>query len=504
MICSSRFLIVPRLSFGRPLITVSQQQQRFLSSMVPNTNPSVDGGGSSGGDESLAGGGPPINKKQPFVTAKLEPGEWDAKRRDPYYRPTPPRNKLISAEDFANRPPVGFEGEFSSFEDSMIVLSWLDSKTCRQIYLLYTDMMLKTEQAYPGRTSHEYVCRVLAQKFQITPWRAAGVVQLQHNEEQMRRNHPELLCEEQAKYAEETILRNIRDAYRAEQATPPNQASGGSVDSSQPYVEDPVGIHGLGEPDETSSSWVATDDIYDLEAKLQRVNVRDEELARILIDEHVYKKDVDESTLDVKTDGAAKRLLKHAARVRSQQEDETRATEIPYPETNAQGVRRPRWKYVAKVVNTRAMRKKGRRITSYTNNNMENTIVEHEGTLRVATVAEAKQVAWRPTRTKSKEYLYEGVKKAWLERTIQGKTGVWGQAPKTSAAAATAQASALTSVLPEDVPEGTATSAAGDASVDEEDFSEAAADVDLEEEHDFDARSEELSSVVDKDENKDR
>ena len=42
---------------------------------------------------------------------------------------------------------------------------------------------------------------------------------------------------------------------------------------------------------------------------------------------------------------------------------------IPFPETNADGEKRPRWKYVAKVVDTRALKKKGRRVKTYTNNN---------------------------------------------------------------------------------------------------------------------------------------
>jgi hypothetical protein len=269
---------------------------------------------------------------------------------------------------------------------------------------------------------------VLAQKFKITPWRAAGVVQLQHNEETMRRNHPELLCEEQARYAEETILDNIRQAYRSERSYPPTE--------DQPFVEDPVGIHGRGEPDETSSSFVGADDIYDMEAKLGQANKRDDELARILIDDHVYKEDVDESTLPVKTDGAAQRLIKAK---REYSTRETKTGTIPYPETNVQGVKRPRWKYVAKVVNTRTMRKKGRRNTSYTNNNIENTLVEEDGALRVATVEEAKQAAWKPTRTKGNEYIYDGVKRAWLEKTVGGKTDVWGKAPKMNAADAVAK-----------------------------------------------------------------
>mmetsp|Transcript_50856 Transcript_50856/g.58783 ORF Transcript_50856/g.58783 Transcript_50856/m.58783 type:complete len:504 (+) Transcript_50856:239-1750(+) len=382
------------------------------------------------------------SNKQPFVDGKLlQPGEWDINRRDPYSRPKPPRNKLISAEDFANRPPVGFDNEFSSYGDSMISLSWLDERTCKSIYSSYVGMMLRHQTDNPGRTSHEYVCRALAQQFQITTWRAAGVVQLQHAEEQMRRNNPELLCEDQAAYAEDTIKKNIADAYKSQRAQPPNRGPGGQ---QQPFVEDPVGIHGLGEPDEISSSWVATDDIYDMETKLHQANVRDEKLAKILIDEHVYKEDVDESTFSVKTDGVAKRLIraqrKQKEKIQSKEEHTKNkkyaatTDSIPNTVNNGQGNKRPRWKFAAKVVNTRAMKKKGRKITSYTNNNMENTLVEENGILRVATVEEGKNVAWKPTRTKSNEYIYDGVKKAWLEKTIERNTGVWGKAPRTAAA----------------------------------------------------------------------
>ena len=359
------------------------------------------------------------NPKQPFVTASLEPGEWDINRTDPFFRPKPQRSKMISAEDYANRPPVGFENEFSTFEDSMVSLSWLDSKTSRQIYQIYVDMMVLSQREHKT-TSHEYVCRVIAQKFNITPMRAAAVIQLQHSEEQLRRHHPELLCEEQANYAEQAILQNIRDAYRAERSQVPRG-----------FVEDPVGSHGRGEPDETSKSWVKTDDIFDLEERVTKANVRDEERARILIDGHVYKEDVDESEVVVKTDGVSKRLIKAQ---KEQQKEVTESESIPFPETNAKGIKRPRWKFAAQVVNTRARRKKGRRLINYTNNNVENTLIEHDGELRVATVEEAKQVAWKPSRSKDNEYIYEDAKKAWLKKTLQGKTDVWGRAPVTKAA----------------------------------------------------------------------
>lgn len=288
----------------------------------------------------------------------------------------------------------------------------------------------------------------------------------------MRRKNPELLCEEQAQWAEETILKNISDAYKSERAQPPNRGHGGQ---HQAFVEDPVGIHGLGEPDEISTSWVATDDIFDMETKLHKANARDDELAQIMIDEHVYKEDVDESTLPVRTDGVAKRLIK-AQQAQQVKEDgaskaDANAAEvsIPYPETNGQGNKRPRWKYVAKIVNTRAMRKKGKKVTSYANNNMNNTLVEQDGTLRVATVEEAKKVAWKPTRTKGNAYIYEGVQKAWLDKTIKGNTEVWGKAPTTSAAAATSAVAAAvvggkaaspaeTESEPKDAPDDSATS----------------------------------------------
>ena len=358
--------------------------------------------------------------KQPFVTSHLEPGEWDGDRKDPFYRPKiPKRSGLISAEDFANRPPVAFENEFSSYTDAMISLSWLDSKTCRQIYQVYVDMMVLSQQQH-STTSHEYVTRVIAQKFNLTTSRTAAVIQLQHSEEQMRQHNPELLCEEQAQYAEEAIKKNIKDAYRADRSSPPSDG----------FMEDPVGIHGRGEMDETSKHWTTAEDMYDLEQKLEEATIRDAERSRVIIDGHVFKEDADESTEEVYTDANCRRLLK------AQKEQKSKTPEdngkIPFPETDANGEKRSRWKYVAKVVNTRAMKKKGRRIPTYTNNNMSNTLVEEDGSLRVATVEEAKQVAWKPTRD-SNEYIYAGAKKAWLEKTLHGKTNVWGRAPPTRA-----------------------------------------------------------------------
>ena len=404
---------------------------------------------------------------QPFVQVNLSPGEWDINRSDPFFRPKPDhRSNLISAEDFANRPPVGFDGEFGSYQDAMISLSWMDQKTSKAIYDTYVNMMVMTQQKFQT-TSHEYVVRVIAEKYQITTTRAAGIIQLQHAEVQMQQNHPELLCPDQANHAEETILQNIRDAYKSENL----QAPGGGRGGRMPFVEDPVGIHGRGEPDETSRRWAKADDIYDMEQKLVRANQKDAERARILIDNHVYKEDDDERQQLVKTDASSQRLLKaqEALKSKSTELNSNPITNIPYPETNGKGEKRDRWKYVAQVVNTRKLKKKqheqGRRrggTTSYTNNHLGNTLVEQNGKLRIATVAEAKETAWKPTRTRSNEYLYEGVKTAWLEKTLHDKTNVWGRPAFTRASdaidkadAAASKADKATKEAPEDAKDKT-------------------------------------------------
>eukprot|EP00934_Nitzschia_sp_Nitz4_P001359 Nitzschia sp. Nitz4//scaffold32_size149145//27887//29266//NITZ4_002868-RA/size149145-processed-gene-0.118-mRNA-1//-1//CDS//3329548036//1359//frame0 len=372
-------------------------------------------------------------KAQPFATATLTPGEWDEKRTDPFFRPPPPKERrIISAEDFANRPAVGFDGGFSSYEDAMITLSWLDHQTSKAIYEAYVQMMVLSQENH-GTTSHEYATRVIAQRFNITTTRAAGVIQLQHAEEQMRQHNPELLCESQARYAEETILQNIRDAYKSERHDLTSRQDG-----KIPYVEDPVGIHGRGEPDETSTQWMEADDMYDMEQKLEQADKRDAERAKLLIESHVYQTDVDENTEFVRTDATCRKLIRSKEQHKKlESEISSGKVGIPYPEVNTKGEKRARWKYVAQVVNTRQLKKNHSRHRVYTNNNANNTIVEEGGVLRVATLAEAKQAAWKPTRTQSNEYLYEGAKKAWLEKSLHGKSNVWGAAPPTKAVDAT-------------------------------------------------------------------
>jgi hypothetical protein len=401
------------------------RQQSKNDNQGANDNQTNNKGNQGGGGKGSADTPEFPIHKQPFVTTRLEPGEWDPQHRvDPLYRPKFQSNaKIISAEDFANRPMVMFEDEFVSYSDAMITLGWLDQATCRQMYHVYVDMIVLSQQKHE-RTSHEYVCKLIAQKFHITPWRAAAVIQLQHNEEQMRRSNPELMCDEEAKYAQDTIQKNIRDAYQSENTEPPKY-----------FVEDPVGAHGRGGPDETSSNWKRTDDVFDLEQKLDQANIRDAERARMIIDNHVYVEDVDEDKTTVTVDKNCHKLLSAKNKL---EEESTKAqaadkAKIPYPETNSKGEKRPRFKFVAQVVDTRLQRQKGRNSHNYTNNNTENTLVELDGQLRIASLEESKHVAWKRVR-QGNEFIFQGVKRAWLERTNHGKTDGWGRAPMTKAA----------------------------------------------------------------------
>jgi hypothetical protein len=415
-------------AFSTPIRRAPRQQNKNdnlgANDSQTNNKGNQGDGGKVGGGTSDDTPELPIHK-QPFVTTRLEPGEWDPQHRvDPLYRPKFQSSaKVISAEDFANRPMVMFEDEFVSYSDAMITLGWLDQATCRQMYHVYVDMIVLSQQKHE-RTSHEYVCKLIAQKFRITPWRAAAVIQLQHNEEQMRRSNPELMCDEEAKYAQDTIQKNIRDAYASEGTQPPKY-----------FVEDPVGAHGRGGPDDTSSNWKRTDDVFDLEQKLDQANIRDAERARMIIDNHVYVEDVDEDKTTVTVDKNCHKLLsaKNKLEEESAKAQAADRAKIPYPKTNAKGEKRPRFKFVAQVVDTRVQRQKGRNSHNYTNNNTENTLVELDGQLRIASLEESKHVAWKRVR-QGNEFIYQGVKRAWLERTVHGKTDGWGRAPMTKAA----------------------------------------------------------------------
>lgn len=355
--------------------------------------------------------GSPIHP-QPFVQTVIQPGEWDPQRKDPLYRPKfKSRAKILSAEDYANRPLVGFSSEFENFTEAMVTLSWLDHAEQKRIYQHYLDMMFFAQTRY-RKTSHEYVCRVIAQNHNITATRVAGIIQLQHNEEQYKKDPNYKFYSEAQAFMDKTIKEEIEMAYESEGLKKPDN-----------FVEDPVGVGGIKE----SKSLAVVDDVLDMDKIMENTILREQEQARLLIDGHIYKEDIDDETIVVPLSKDCKRLLKAKSEF-----EQTRAKEdpsiVPWPDKNGQGERRPRWKFAAKTVNIRELKKNRKKYKSYRNNDPFNTLVEEDGKLRVANMAEAKRVAWKPVRD-IQEHIFANAKKGWLDRTLRGDESAWGKEP---------------------------------------------------------------------------
>lgn len=286
-----------------------------------------------------------IAASQPFVQTRLEPGEWDPAHTDPLYRPKYKSTaRIISADDFAARPTVGFSCEFESLQDAMVTLSWLDQSEQKQIYQLYTTMMTSAEAKF-GKTSHEYVMRVIAGKFNITAERVAAAVQLQHNEEALLQNEPDLkLLTGTADRMDAMIKQEIDDAYQTFKLRKPDS-----------YTEDPVGVNEL----QDRKKWTVAEDLFDVDLMSENATIRDANKARLLIDGHIYVEDVDDETIPIPLDKDCRHLLKQKTyiaaglavqeeRVTAQRAKKT-AVEPVWRTQNAEGKTRDRWNYIAQT-----------------------------------------------------------------------------------------------------------------------------------------------------------
>jgi hypothetical protein len=108
-------------------------------------------------------------------------------------------------------------------------------------------------------------------------------------------------------------------------------------------------------------------------------------------------------------------------------EVDMKAIPTPLPESG-RVPRRERSTYVAFMMNTRDLKKltpAQRRRKRKEKQQYQNILIEHDGELRAATLAEVKKTSAKPSRT-STEMQYAGVKKAWLERVTKQTKGVWG------------------------------------------------------------------------------
>ena len=356
-----------------------------------------------------------LPNKQDFVKVKLEPGEWDVNHTDPLHRP-PWKNKasVISSEDFANAPKAGFDDEYASPHDAMLILSWLDREHQDKIYQSYLNLMTTMEQQ-ESTTSHEYVVRVIAQKYNITASRVAGVVQLLHNEDRIRKERPsQKIYYDTQDYVDARIAEHIANCYDAFKQPAPEA----------PFIEDPMGTSGLGDIDRRRAGVQEAGDEYDYDDLVAKALIRDEQEARTWIDNHIYIEDVDEGNIKVKTTADCNKLLKAQKTLKQQSQAQRDEVFSPKPESGNAPVR-PRWKFVAETINTRELPKK-KYYRPRKGKVIKNAIVEENGELRPASVSEVKHTSWKPERN-TLEFTYQGVKEAWLERKLQGKTDGWGR-----------------------------------------------------------------------------
>lgn len=347
---------------------------------------------------------------QEFVKMQFEPGEWDPHHKDPLFRPPfKSRAKIMSAEDFADRPRVGFEEEFDSLEDAMVTLTWLDGPTCDKIYGVYLDYMSKQTSV----TSHEYVMRMLGEKFNITSQRAASIVELAHREDQLRKAGKKIYYGAQA-FVDARVKEHITKAYSEYGETDPDS-----------FVEDPIGVVGIGTIEHTEATTVVVDDVVDVDGFAQATLIREQSEARLKIDGHIYIEDVDENKFNIKISKEAKKLMAKKQSFHNADDISRRGDELK-PMPGSDQTRRARWKYAAQTLNTRdtdAIKKSNWRKKHAI---ADNIIVEHDGDIRVATVAEVKQTSWKPL-CNPQEKTLSSVKAGWLARTLHGDKGAWGR-----------------------------------------------------------------------------
>lgn len=381
-------------------------------------------------------------EKQVFDKAIFEVGEWDPETRtNPLYRPkftgTP---RVISADDFARRPSVGFTGEFNSLEDGMVILSWLDDSQQKKIYDMYINLLLQSEKNNE-KTSHEYAIRKIASQVRLTEERVAAVVQLQHNEQQMKQEGLQL-NEELSQYMDKAIHEEIKAAYSIQRGkfatkTPPKS-----------FVEDPVGVAGL----KDTKRYVAIDDLIQFDENAE--NKAEMERAREIIDSHRYIEDDDDKSIDITIDKQCKSMLNanlpHPDDDATVQKERKKGKQLPkYRETRADGTKRPRWKFVCQMVDSRK--------EPFQMNSPKNTLVEQDGVLRAGKLSDVRETSWKPIRH-VQEFTYGDAKKAWLNRIKRNQMDGWGYArekPKENVKKEiTADAAEQPDSLAEDVDEG--------------------------------------------------
>jgi len=367
---------------------------------------------------------------QEFVKIRFEPGQYDPKMKDPLYRPPwKTRAKIISEEDYVNRPTVGFSEQFASLADARVTLSHMTHETKDKLYQDYLDLMEAMNQREKV-TSHEYVVTVIARKYNIMPDRAAAIIQLAHNEERIKVDFPDReIHYEFAKKMDDAITRYIQEVYAQYDEVPPTD-----------FVEEAWEYTGKG-----SSENVHVDDLLNLDELSRQAIVRDREHAQKLIDTKVYKEDYDSSQVEVKINQECQKLMKAHDEMKSlistygnalsdaAAHKQLRGNDVSAENATVEtGVKvmeqKPSrsFKFVAHAINTNEARKKKSNRKKYKDHS--SIIVEQNGILRAPTEEEVECTSWK-SRRNVKEFILKGAKRGWLDRKHKGIMTAWGRAP---------------------------------------------------------------------------
>ena len=311
----------------------------------------------------------------------------------------------------------------------MIVLSWLTEDQRQAIYQNYLDAMssMSSDSDADHITSHEYVVRVIGQKFNISCDRVAAIVQLAHNEEQIRKEGKQEIHTKAQEYVDAKIREHIQNIYQVY----------GEVDPKE-FVEDPLASTAAysgrySSQSENPKNTTVVDDLYDVDELTQRAILREKDEAQSVLDSKLYLEDVDDGTVDTRVNGECRNLLKTRNESLNHVLDEYKKTRDAFnliPKDTEEKDRRPRWKYVATILNEYDDKKR-QLVTSGSKKKKvrgrkDNTLVEQDGVLRVATVKEVCSTSWAPPKNYT-EKIYHNVKAAWLERQKNGTAGTWGR-----------------------------------------------------------------------------
>jgi len=215
----------------------------------------------------------------------------------------------MSREDIAKQPSVTFNERYESYEEANIQLTWLNQEDYRAVYELYITWMTHAQQRF-GKTSHEYVCRLIAQKYNMTPFRVAGMIQLQHNEhrykaeiqEQMQQAEDDpnkkpvenwLLPDEFVEILDDSMNRVIDESYEHTNEERPSKFFEPNI------VKEKHEDH----------RYMSVDDVFDLDQVTKDAIIREKTEAQLMIDGHHYLQDMDDEDIPIPMSKKSKDLM---------------------------------------------------------------------------------------------------------------------------------------------------------------------------------------------------